>query len=358
MQHIKVCNVVLNVWHSILVLTLLVSPLCLMADQQDSIPEPQKTVIGQNQVQTPRTQQKTNTLPDISYEEQDRFLYTVFLSIFGVLLLGILILLIAIFHTHRSFRKLVENRLEHPNKDNRLNYLVEKINTLSESRINKRSETFEGAADYSKDLLSDLKHLLEILVDENRNIQRSLEGIATNLVNNTSSQDGNSTNQSVKNSKTSTDSLGITVSSKDSQNEHDEPLSQVLQAFRNVYNSRQKNQLQNYQPSYQIQVANTLERREDPNEPPIFETNERGKLWAFYIEDEKLYAVVPAYSLVLERSVYGPGGFSEVFECPDFNFLSHYKNLRVIKPGIFKPDSTQQQWTLIEKGKIDLGSAE
>ena len=359
MQHIKVCYVVPNFWYSILVLTLLVSPLCLMADPHDSIPEPEKTVIGQNQVQTPPTQQNTNTLPDISNEEQDRFLYTVFLSIFGVLLLGILILLIAIFHTHRSFIKLqVENRLEHPNKDNRLSHLEEKVNTLSESPINKRSQSFEGTADYSRDFLSDLKHLLGILVDENRNIQRSLEGIATNLVDNTSSQDGNSTNQSVENSITSTDSQGIAASSKDSQNEHDAPLSQVLQAFCNVYNSGQKSQLQKYQPSYQIQVANTLERREDPNEPPIFETNERGKLLAFYIEDEKLYAVVPAYSLVLERSVYGPGGFSEVFECPDFDFLSHYKNLRVIKPSIFKPDSAQQQWTLIEKGKLDLGTSE
>ena len=350
MQHIKVCYVVPNFWYSILVLTLLVSPLCLMADQHDSIPEPEKTVIGQNQVQTPPTQQNTNILPDISNEEQDRFLYTVFLSIFGVLLLGILILLIAIFHTHRSFIKL--------QVDNRLSHLEEKVNTLSESSINKRSQTFEGTADYSRDLLSDLKHLFEILVDTNRNIQRSLEGIATNLVDNTSSQDGNSTNQSVENSITSTDSQGITAPSEDSQNEHDAPLSQVLQAFCNVYNSRQEIQLQEYQPSYQIQVANILERREDPNEPPIFETNERGKLRAFYIEDERLYAVVPAYSLVLERSVYGPGGFSEAFECPDFDFLSHYRNLKVIKPSIFKPDSAQQQWTLIEKGKLDLGTSE
>ena len=348
MQHIKVCYVCPNFWYSILVLTLLVFPFCLMADQHDPMSEPQKTVEGQNQVQTPSTQQNTNTSPDILNEEQERFQYTVFLTILGVLLLGILILLIVIFHTHRSFRKQVENRLEYPDEDNRLSHLEEKVKALSEGHVNSPSQTFEGTADYSKDLPSDFKHLLEML-----------ERIASILEDHSLFQTGNSTNQSVENTITSTHSQGITASSQDSQNEHDEPLSQVLQAFCNVYNSRQEHQLRmNYQLCYQIQVANTLKRREDPNEPPIFETNERGKFWAFYIEDEKLYAVVPVYSLTLERSVYGPGGFNEVFECPDFDFRSHYKNLTVVKPGIFKPDSTQQQWTLIEKGKLDLGPKE
>ena len=351
MQHIKVCYVVPNFWYSILVLTLLVSPLCLIADQHDSIPEPEKTVIGQNQVQTPPTQQNTNTSPDILNEEQGRFQYTVLLPILSVLFLGILILLIVIFRTHESFRKQVENRLKHPDKDSRLSDLEEKVNILSESHVNRHSQTLEGTTDYSKDLLPDFKHLLEILIDQNRNIQRSLERMATTLENHSLSQDRNATNQSVENTTTSTDS-------QDSQREQDEPLFQVLQIFCKIYNDRKEDQLRmSYQPSYQIQVANTLERREDPNESPIFETNERGKLWAFYIEDEKLYAVVPVYGLVLERSVYGPGGFSEVFECPDFDFRSHYKNLRVVKPGIFKPDSDRQRWTLIEKGKLDLGTS-
>ena len=348
MQHIKVCYVCPNFWYSILVLTLLVLPFCLMADQHDPISESQKTVEGQNQAQTPSTQQNINTSPDILNEEQGRFQYTVLLPILSVLFLGILILLIVISHTHRSFRKQVENRLKHPDEDNRLSRLEEKVNALSEGHFNSPAQTFEGPADYSKDLPSDFKHLLEIL-----------ERIANTLEDQSLSQTGNSTNQSIKNTTTSTHSQGITASSQDSQNEHDEPLSQVLQTFCGVYNSRNEDQLRmNYHPCYQIQVANTLKRREDPNEPPIFETNERGKFWVFHIEDEKLYAAVPTYSLVLERSVYGPGGFSEVFECPDFDFRSHYKNLRVIKPGIFKSDSAQQQWTLIEKGKLDLGTSE
>ena len=199
--------------------------------------------------------------------------------------------------------------------------------------------------------------MLELLADENKKIQRSIENIGTTHIDNRSSQDVNSINHTSENSILSTESQGLITSSQDPRNEYDDPLSQVIQTFCELYNSRQENQLlMNYRHCFQIQVVNTLKRREDPKIPPIFETNERGKLWAFYIEDENLYAVVPIYSLTLERSVYGPGGFSEVFECPDFDPLSHYKNLTVVKPGIFKPDSNQQLWTLVEKGKLNLGS--
>lgn len=352
MQYSTVCYVSRNFLYSILVLALLIFPFRLMADQPDTISEPQKTVEEQNQTQTPSRQQNTNTSPDILNEEQGKVQYTVLIPILSVLFLGILILLIVIFRAHESFRKQVENRLEHPDEDSRLSDLEEKVNILSESHVNRHSQTLEGTTDYSKDLLPDFKYLLEILIDQNRNIQRSLERITTTLENHSLSQNRNATNQSVENTTTSTDS-------QDSQRGQEEPLSQILQTFCKVYNDRQEDQLRmSYQPSYQIQVSNTLERREDPNNTPIFETNERGKFWAFYIEDEKLYAVVPVYGLVLERSVYGPGGFNVVFECPDFDYRSRYKNLRVVKPGIFKPDSDLQQWTLIEKGHIDLESSE
>lgn len=347
MPHIKICYVCPNFWYSLLALILLIFPFCLMADQHDTISESQKTAEEQNQVQTPSTPQNTNTSPDILNEEPERFQYTVFLPILGILLLGILILLIVTFYTDRSFRKQVGNRL---------NRLEQRANALSESPVNRHSQTFEGTTDHSKDLLSDFKRLFEILIDQNRNTQQSLKRIASTLENYSLSQDVNSTNQSGENTITSADSQEDTASFQDTQPEQAELLSQALQVFCNIYNNRQEGQLRmNYQTSYRIQVSNALERRENPNNTPIFETNERGKFWAFYIEDEKLYAVVPAYSLTLERSVYGPGGFSEVFECPDFDFHSRYKNLRVIKPGIFEPDSNRQHWTLIEKGQLDLG---
>ena len=357
-EHRRVCSVHANFLSGILLLAVLVFPFGLMADEHSDIPdEPQKTVEEQDQIQTPSLQQNIDGATGSSNGGQQGFLHTMFMPIFGVLLLGILILLIIIFWMDRSFRKRVDNRLRQLEKDNRLGYREQKVNALSESPINRRSQTFEGTADYSQDLLSDFKRLLEILIDEDRNIQRSLERIANTLEDHSLSQAGNYTNSSVENTTASTDSQEITAHSQDFQNEHEEPLPQALQTFCNVYNCRNEDQLKmNYHSYFQIEVINTLKRREDSNESPIFETNERGEFWAFCIEDEEPYAVVPIYSLTLERSVYGPGRFGEIFECPDFDYHSRYKNLKIVKPAICEFDSIQKQWTLIEKGKIDLES--
>ena len=355
----KVRSVHANFLYGILLLAVLVFPFRLMADNHGDKPdEPQKTVEGQNQVQTPLAQQGIDGTTDSSSEGQQGFLHTMFMPIFGVLLLGILILLIVIFRMDRSFRKQVDNRLRQLEKDNRLGYREQKVNALSESPINRRSQIFEGTADYSKDLLSDFKRLLEILIDEDRNTQRNLERIANTLEDHRLSQAENYTNPSVENTTTSTDSQEITEHPQDSQNEH-ELLSQAFQAFCNLYNCRNEDQLKmNYHSYSQIEVINTLKRREDSNEPPIFETNERGEFWAFYIEDEEQYAVVPIYSFTLEYSVYKVGRFGEVFECPNFDDHSRYKNLKIVRPAICEFDSIQKQWTLIEKGKIDLESSE
>ena len=113
-----------------------------------------------------------------------------------------------------------------------------------------------------------------------------------------------------------------------------------------------------YQPLHRIDVVNALERRNNPNEPPRFEAYEAGNFLACYIDSEGLYAVVPVYGLTLEYSIYGPGAFGEVFDCPNFNFQHYYQDLKVIRPAIFESDSTQQQWTLKEKGELNLGSGE
>ncbi|MDE0085323.1 MAG: hypothetical protein OXU23_06400 [Candidatus Poribacteria bacterium] len=359
-EYRKIRSVHANFLCGILLLAVLVPPFGLTANEHSDKPdELQQTVERQNQVQTSLAQQDIDGTTDSSSEGQQGFLHTMFMPIFGVLLLGILILLIIIFRMDRSFRKRVDNRLSQLEKDNRLGYREQKVNALSESPINRRSQTFEGTADYSKDILSDFKRLLEILIDEDRNIQRSLERIANTLETHSLSQAENYTNPSVENTATSTDSQEITAHSQDFQNEHEEPLPQALQTFCNIYNRRNEDQLQmNYHSYSQIGVINTLKRREDSNESPIFETNERGEFWGFYIEDEGQYAVVPIYSFTLEHSVYRAGRFGEVFECPDFNYHSRYKNLKIIKPAICEFDSIQKQWTLIEKGKIDLESSE
>ena len=87
--------------------------------------------------------------------------------------------------------------------------------------------------------------------------------------------------------------------------------------------------------------------------PPLFENSTKGKLLVYYIEGEDLYVVVPSYGLVLDRSVYGPGAFGEVFNCPGFE-SQHSYHIKVIRPAVFKPDLANQSWTPEEKGQLEL----
>ena len=141
-----------------------------------------------------------------------------------------------------------------------------------------------------------------------------------------------------------------------------ESMPPAVREFRDLYNvgvedsSLREELRQNYEKHYRIGVANASERRLNLEQPPILNTDTSGNFLAFYIETEDLHAVVPLYGLVIQESIHGPGAFGEVFECPDFDAGRRYREIKVMRPAIFEPDVNREQWTIKERGKLDLGS--
>ena len=143
------------------------------------------------------------------------------------------------------------------------------------------------------------------------------------------------------------------------QSESNELIPPDLKTFCDLYNAgKQSNLRTSYRPYYRIGVINANERRRNLDTPPIFMEDTAGRFLAYYIESENSYAVVPRFDLTLQDSIYGPGAFGEVFECPQFNRQHTYRNVKVIQPAFFELDSNQQCWTLKEKGELDLGPTE
>ena len=136
--------------------------------------------------------------------------------------------------------------------------------------------------------------------------------------------------------------------------EPNESMPLDLKRFCDLYNTgKQSNLRTSYRPYYRIGVINANERRRNLETPPVFMDDTAGRLLAYYIDSENSYAVVPRFDLTLQDSIYGPGAFGEVFECPNFNPQHTYRNVKVIQPAFFEPDADQQNWTLKEKGKLD-----
>lgn len=142
----------------------------------------------------------------------------------------------------------------------------------------------------------------------------------------------------------------------------DEHISQEIVEFCACYNAaiidRQEwsNFVSKYKQNFKIDVVNAEERflNQKIDIEPIFKTNSAGCFLALYIEAEKLYAIVPVYDLVIERSTYFTGAFGEVFECSQFDSQSNYRISELIQPAIFEPDDAKETWIRKEKGILEL----
>lgn len=141
-----------------------------------------------------------------------------------------------------------------------------------------------------------------------------------------------------------------------------EMLSQAIVEFCECYNMEIKdrqtwaNFIKRYEQNCKIDVVNAEERYLNPQKDiaPIFKTNSAGCYLACYIEAEKLYAVVPVYDLVVERSIYTPGAFGKVFKCSHFDDQRKYQITTLIQPAIFEPDDKKETWTLKKEGILEL----
>ena len=278
------------------------------------------------------------------------------------ILVGILFVLVLSLLVSRFFRRksVQHSREAHPYQGN--------AKTTLDPPVDSHSRTPENTVDDLNHHSSDLKPLLQTLIDETQGIQKSLNQITEILQSQVVSeyQDISSLFQEEEKvltpyqdmkeppqlSESKTNEQTPPVPPQSIQREPTEWMPPVLSEFCDLYNAGKQDELQTrYQRLYRISVVNAIERRQSLSEHPLFENSTNGKFLVYHIESEDLYAVVPFYGLVLQDSLYSSGAFSEVFDCPGFDSQHRYY-VKVIRPAFFKQDN--EKWTLQEKGELEL----
>lgn len=258
--------------------------------------------------------------------------------IFGFLLLAILIFLVWMFFQYRKIAY-------------ELNTVKHKVEISIQANNNLRQDLFnvnKSIQELTKDFDSEV--LYQKLAAENQNNTQQVLDLLKSIIN-------------VLQNEMPFTPLKTTESSQILESDTGkEMLSQAVVEFCECYNTGIKdrqawaNFIENYEQNYKIDVVNAEERYLNPQEDidPIFKTNSPGCYLACYIEAEKLYAVVPVYDLVVERSTYTPGAFGEVFKCSHFDDRRNYQIMELVEPAIFEPDDKKEAWTLKENGILEL----
>ena len=358
-QHTKTCYIKRNFCCGILVFVIAICPLFSGADQHDTQSEPEETSHGQNQSLSPLTRQDLDHIADRLIMQQETFVTRfIVLVTLGFLLLVVLIFFVWIFFQYRILVDELDN-VEHKIED------AAKVNDSLKDDLLDISEHIQRLA-----RTVDSETLYKKLSTENKNNAREvltfLESIMDTLQN-----EGPSKSQEMAEPLGSTEANTIAKYALRSQKvaepsqQHESGpgegmLPSAIVEFCDRYNAgvkeqqRQKNFLEYYEQNYVIDVINAEERRLNSQTNPIFKTDGVGYFLACYIEKEKLYAVVPVYGLVVERSTYAPGAFGDVFECSNFNPRRHYRILKIIQPAIFETDDKKETWTFKVRGSLEL----
>ncbi len=359
MKHTKPNFVYHRFCHGIMVFILIVCPFFTIKAQDNVESNPQETSKSQNnQAQSDNESDTQDTLKDqnnnqgplsnqdilILLNEQDRNFAdqtTLIMVVFMPLLIILLIFLIWIFFRYTTLvQKLDDVR-------NGIDYIAKTNSDFKQdlSAVNRRMQPTASTFD-PDELYQALTH------ESQKNTQKILNQIRTLTSNSTISSDTGLTEK-----KETSETHKTTIV--------DEQISQEIVEFCACYNAaiidRQKwsNFVNKYKQHFKIDVVNAEERFLNPKVDidPIFKTNSAGCFLACYIEVEKLYATVPIYDLVVERSTYFPGAFGEVFKCSQFDGQSNYRISELIQPAIFEPDDAKETWTLKEKGILELQTA-
>ena len=327
-----------NFCYGILVFVIVVCPFFSAADQHDTQSELQETSHEQNQNSSPLTQQYLRDITNMLSEQQETFVHqsTVFLAILGFLLLAIVIFLIWMFFQYRDLAYElddVKRRIEIVSKVN--SSLKQDLLDVS-NRIQRLAKTFDSEVLYQKLAAGNENNTQKVL-----NLLRPIIGILQNEV-------------SVRTQETAESSQ------QDESGTRERMLPQAIVEFCNHYNAgvkeqqRRTNFLEYYEQNYVIDVVNAEERRLNSQVDPIFRTDRAGYFLACYLEEKRLYAVVPVYDLVVERSTYIPGAFGEVFKCSNFDSGRNYRILKIIQPAVFEPDDAKETWILKKRGSLEL----
>ena len=326
MRHAKIGHVHQNFWHGILVCLIVVCPLFAEANQHDMQPEIQKTTDKQNSPQVTRQDVRDITAIPIEQQEILTTRPTIYMVILGILFLVILIFFISLLF---QYRILVS---ELNDIKNRIGMFSNVNSNLKRdlSEINNRIQKFAIISDK----ISDIEKLATEKQDSTRKILNLLKPKELE------------SSEQVANNTTAPE------------------LPPAIVELCKRYNAgiqdekKQNDFLQHYHSPYKIYVENSMDRRVKQQTKPIFKTHHAaGDFLGCYVEEGKLYAVVPAYRLKIVHAILHYGAFVDVFECHEHEFDdsdSCYEVVKIIKPAIFQPDDAKETWTLQSKGILEL----
>ena len=352
MQDIKIGYGHQSLWQGILVCLIVVCPFLASAEKHNTQSEPQETTDRQNQSPPQVTRQDihgiiaplirdqktltTYTTTLIETQETLKARTTIYMVILGILLLAILSAFTWLFLRYRHL-------------DSQLNDIRKWIGTFSNvnsslkrdlSDISNRIQKFAKTSDMEK------------LASENQNSAREILNLLKPIVDKTTNEASSPSQEKLE------------ASEQIAGDTSDLKLTPAIADLCDRYNAgiQDKNKrndfLQRYHNSYKIYVENATDRRVKQQIDPVFKTHpDDGKFLGCYVEEEKSYAVVPAYRLGIVHAILHYGAFVDVFECPGLEFDdpdSCYEVVKIIKPAIFEPNDAKETWKLESKGILEL----
>lgn len=337
MRHTKTGYMHPNFWHGILVCLVVVCPFLASADQNDTQSETQETPHVQNQNPLQIIQWDIRGINTKLNEQQEMLTnhFTRSMVIFGILLFVILLSFTWLFFRYRSLVSELDDIKKRIGTFSNVNSSLKGDLSDISARIQKLAKTsdMEKLASENQNSTLEILNLLKLLVDK-----------ATNAASSPSQEE-------------------LEASEQIAENTRDLKLTPAIANFCDSYNAgiQDKNKrndfLQRYHNSYKIHVENATDRRVKQEIDPVFKTHHAaGDFLGCYVEEGKLYAIVPAYQLRIVHEILRYGAFVDVFERHEHEFDDHscYEVVKIIKPAIFEPDDAKETWTLQSKGILEL----
>ena len=338
MQDIKIGYGHQNLWRGILVCLIVVCPFLASAGQDDVQSETQEIPQVQNQNPSQVTRQGIRDINTRLIEQQEMLTnhFTRSIVIFGILLFVILLSFTWLFYQYRSLASQLNDIKKWVGTLSNVNSSLKRDLSDISSRIQKLAKTSD----------------MEKLATENQNSTQEILKLLKLVVDKTIIEDSSPSQEKLESSEQiveDTSDLKLPPS-----------ISDICDRYNaGIQDKNKRNDfLQRYHNSYKIHVENATDRRVKQQINPIFKTHHAaGTFLGCYVEEEKLYAVVPAYRLRIVHAILHYGAFVDVFECHEHEFDDPdgcYEVVRIIKPAIFEPDDAKETWTLQSKGILEL----
>ena len=345
MQGIKIGYVHQNFWCGILVCLVVVCPFLVSAEQDDTQSETQEIPQAQNQNPPQVTQQGIRDIIAPLIQDQKtlsetqetlKARTTINMVILGTLLWAILSAFTWLFLRYRSLVSELNDIKKLIQMFSNVNSSLKRDMSDIGIRIQKLAKTsdMEKLAIENQGSIQEILKLLKFTVNE-----------TITEVSSSSEKESEYSEQIVENT---------------SDFELEPAIADLCDSYNaGIQDKNKRNDfLRRYHKSYKIYVENATDRRVNQQADPVFKTHHAaGDFLGCYIEEKKLYAVVPAYQLGIVHEILHYGAFVDVFEClgPEFNDPEGcYEVVRVIKPAIFEPDDAKETWTRTEKGILEL----